>query len=97
LPERAAPLPLDLDQGPARKISSVLEETIIGGMPVKHGAEGADKFVLDRSIFWMKDGDTMAGGSECVGWQDVTTTLFGLRISGPNRTDTKQATGFRAG
>jgi hypothetical protein len=74
-----------------------VEGTLISGMPIKHDAEDADKFVLAWSIFWMKYDRTLAGGLECVGWQDVIRTLFGSRIRGLDRADTKQATGFRVG
>jgi hypothetical protein len=74
-----------------------VEGTLISGMPIKHDAEDAHKFVLAWSIFWMKYDRTLAGGLECVGWQDVIRTLFGSRIRGLDRADTKQATGFRVG
>jgi hypothetical protein len=72
-------------------------ETVISGMPLEHAAEDVAKFVLDQSNIWMKYDDTLAGGLECVGWQDVVKTLFGLRISGLNQANTDQATSFRTG
>jgi hypothetical protein len=72
-------------------------ETVISSMCSEHDAEDVVKFVLDRSNIWMKYDGTLAGGLECVGWQVVEKTLFGLRISGLEQADTELETYFRTG
>jgi hypothetical protein len=72
-------------------------ETVISAMCSEHDAEDVMKFVLDWSNIWMKYDGTLAGGLECVGWQAVDKTLFGLRISGLEEADKELETDFRTG